>query len=209
MYKVKISRNYFSKGKIIAVTKYVNKEVLEDYYTNGFYEYGENRVDSFLEKYDYFHKPEIKWHFIGHLQRNKTKEVINKIDYLHSLESILLAKEIQKYANKKVKCFIEIKISNDENKYGILPEELLNFYQELLNYDKIEVIGLMCIASLTKDNTIIEKEFQKMNDLLKILNQTYNLNLKELSMGMSNDYVLALKYNATYLRIGSLLLEQK
>lgn len=209
MFKIKYNRSYFDSNiNVIAVTKYVSKECLQEYYDNNYRNFGENRVDSFLEKKEFFKKDDIKWHFIGHLQKNKCKKVINEIDYLHSLESIELAKNINKYANKEIKCFIEINISNEENKYGINKEDLFKFYEEVSIYDKIKVIGLMCICENTDNEEVLNNSFQEMNRLLNELNNKFNLELKELSMGMSNDYQIALKNNATYIRIGSMLIEE-
>ena len=210
MYKIKYNRDYFGEDvNVVAVTKYLGKEYLSMYYENGYKEYGENRVNSFLEKYAYFHKDDIKWHFIGHLQKNKCKNVINKIDYLHSLESLELANLINKYSDKKVNCFIEININEEESKYGIKKDDLFSFYEEVVKYEKVNIIGLMCIAKNTLDQEYLYNSFKEMNNLLNQLNNKYNVNLKELSMGMSNDYELAIKNNATYIRLGSILIEEE
>ena len=160
---------------------------------------GENRVQAFLKKYDDLKDLNIIWHFIGHLQTNKVRDVINKIEYLHSLDSIKLANEIEKYANKKIKCFIEIN-SGEESKSGIDYNDALNFYNELKKYSKIEVIGLMTMAPNTTCETIIKGVFMRLKDF----RDSIDSNLK-LSMGMSNDYKIALECGATHLRLGSIM----
>ena len=164
----------------------------------GHLDYGENKVQEAIEKWSdiKIKKPQIKLHLIGKLQTNKVKFAIRIFDYIHSVDSIKLAKKIsdeQKKQNKKVKIFIQVNIGSEEQKSGIdvnKIEELLNFCKEL----ELDVIGLMCIPPINKDSS---KYFQKMS-LLK-----NDFNLQQLSMGMSSDYLDAIKNNATYLRIGS------
>ena len=164
----------------------------------GHLDYGENKVQEAIDKWSEIKikKPQIKLHLIGKLQTNKVKFAIRIFDYIHSVDSIKLAKKIsdeQNKQNKKVKIFIQVNIGSEEQKSGIdvnKIEELLNFCKEL----ELDVIGLMCIPPINKDSS---KYFQKMN-LLK-----NDFNLQQLSMGMSSDYLDAIKNNATYLRIGS------
>ena len=164
----------------------------------GHLDYGENKVQEAIDKWSEIKikKPQIKLHLIGKLQTNKVKFAIRIFDYIHSVDSIKLAKKIsdeQNKQNKKVKIFIQVNIGLEEQKSGVdinKIEELLNFCKEL----KLDVIGLMCIPPINKDSS---KYFQKMS-LLK-----NDFNLQQLSMGMSSDYLDAIKNNATYLRIGS------
>ena len=186
---------------IVCASKYVDSPKIREMYNLGINNMGENRVQAFLKKYDDLTDLNIIWHFIGHLQTNKVKDVINKIEYLHSLDSIKLANEIEKYANKKIKCFIEIN-SGEESKSGIDYSEALNFYNELKKYSKIEVIGFMTMAPNTNDEKLIKEVFMK----LKNFKDSINPNLK-LSMGMSNDYKIALECGATHLRLGSIMWE--
>ena len=164
----------------------------------GHLDYGENKVQEAIDKWSEIKikKPQIKLHLIGKLQTNKVKFAIRIFDYIHSVDSIKLAKKIsdeQNKQNKKVKIFIQVNIGSEEQKSGIdvnKIEELLNFCKEL----ELDVIGLMCIPPINKDSS---KYFKKMS-LLK-----NDFNLQQLSMGMSSDYLDAIKNNATYLRIGS------
>jgi len=184
--------------KIIAVSKTFALDNILPLIEYGHLDYGENKVQEAIDKWSEIKikKPQIKLHLIGKLQTNKVKFAIRIFDYIHSVDSIKLAKKIsdeQNKQNKKVKIFIQVNIGLEEQKSGVdinKIEELLNFCKEL----KLDVIGLMCIPPINKDSS---KYFQKMS-LLK-----NDFNLQQLSMGMSSDYLDAIKNNATYLRIGS------
>ena len=197
--KSKIEDQNTSKlPKIIAVSKTFALDNILPLIEYGHLDYGENKVQEAIDKWSEIKikKPQIKLHLIGKLQTNKVKFAIRIFDYIHSVDSIKLAKKIsdeQKKQNKKVKIFIQVNIGSEEQKSGIdvnKIEELLNFCKEL----ELDVIGLMCIPPINKDSS---KYFQKMS-LLK-----NDFNLQQLSMGMSSDYLDAIKNNATYLRIGS------
>jgi len=197
------------KVNIVAATKYFNTDEMRDLYDSGVSHFGENRVEIFLEKKAELSDLDITWHIIGTLQTKKAKKVINEIDYLHSLDTLKLAEEIQKRRNGILKCFIQVNISDEISKHGLKPNEVIEFLKEIANFDKIQVVGLMGMAELTKDKDIISKEFQKLNNLQKEIKETLNIDLKELSIGMSNDYLIALKHNATFLRLGSVLFKKE
>ena len=197
--KLKIEDQNLSKlPKIIAVSKTFAINNILPLVEYGHLDYGENKVQEAIEKWSEIKikKPQIKLHLIGKLQTNKVKFAIRIFDYIHSVDSIKLAKKIsdeQNKQNKKVKIFIQVNIGSEEQKSGVdinKIEELLNFCKEL----KLDVIGLMCIPPVNKDSS---KYFQKMSCLKN------DLNLQQLSMGMSSDYLDAIRNNATYLRIGS------
>jgi pyridoxal phosphate enzyme (YggS family) len=194
---------------IVAATKYGDETDILTLVNQGINDIGENRVEAFLKKYDNLHDLDITWHFIGHLQSKKVKSVINKIDYLHSLDRMSLVEEIQKYRNLPLYCFIEVNIAEEENKYGLKYEEVLSFYRKLESYDKIKVIGLMGMASLSKDETLITSQFQKLISLKKEIFDVTGNNLPYLSMGMSNDYKIAIANGATHLRLGSVLFRKE
>ena len=189
-------RNKFPK--IIAVTKTFTLENILPLIEYGHLDYGENKVQEAMEKWTETKNknPEIQLHLIGRLQTNKVKFAIKIFDYIHSVDSAKLAKKIydeQISQNKKVKIFIQVNIGLEEQKSGVIvneTEELLNYCKEL----KLNVIGLMCIPPVNQKS---DKYFEKMNSLKN------NLNLQELSMGMSSDYLEAVTNDATYLRIGS------
>ena len=193
---------------IVAATKYGDATDVKELFDLGINNIGENRTNAFLEKYDLLHDLDISWHFIGHLQSKKVKSVINKIDYLHSLDRISLVEEIQKYRKLPLKCFIEVNIAEEDSKYGLRIDEVVSFYQNLKNYDKLKVIGLMGMATLTDDESIIHSQFKKLKDLQTMLNENYDQDIVCLSMGMTNDYKIALKLGATHLRLGSILFKK-
>lgn len=184
---------------IVAVSKYHTKEEIDAVAKEGLITFGENRVQEFLEKYD----PKYKWHIIGHLQTNKVKYIIGKVEMIESLDSIKLAKEIEKQAAKHdviQNVLVQIKISKDELKTGLPIEETDSFLKEVSTYPHIKLKGFMCVASHTDNIQLIEEEFSMMNDLYKNYKDLYQLDT--LSMGMSNDYELAIKHGSNTVRIG-------
>ena len=185
---------------IVAVSKYHSKEEIDAVAKEGLITFGENRVQEFLEKYD----PKYKWHIIGHLQTNKVKYIIGKVEMIESLDSIKLAKEIEKQAAKHdviQNVLVQIKISKDQLKTGLPIEETDSFLKEVSTYPHIKLKGFMCVASHTDNIQLIEEEFSMMNDLYKNYKDLYQLDT--LSMGMSNDYELAIKHGSNTVRIGS------
>lgn len=185
---------------IVAVSKYHTKEEIDAVAKEGLITFGENRVQEFLEKY----APKYKWHIIGHLQTNKVKYIIGKVEMIESLDSIKLAKEIEKQAAKHdviQNVLVQIKISKDELKTGLPIEETDSFLKEVSTYPHIKLKGFMCVASHTDNIQLIEEEFSMMNDLYKNYKDLYQLDT--LSMGMSNDYELAIKHGSNTVRIGS------
>lgn len=204
----RVSRNP-KEVTVVAVTKHVDVKTAEEVIRSGVTNLGENRADAFLEKYEYLGKQAI-WHFIGTLQSRKVKDVIDKIDYLHSMDRISLAKEINKRAEKKLKCFVQVKTSDEETKQGILQKDVLPFVKEIGKYEKIEVVGLMTMAPFTADEEKIRSCFVALK---KCQEEVQDLALDyapctELSMGMSNDYPIAIEEGATYIRLGTSLVGQ-
>lgn len=190
--------------KVVAATKYISSSEIEELYNHNIKDYGENRVDSFLEKYQSLYKyKDIKWHFIGHLQRNKAKEVINKIDYLHSLDSLKLADIIEKQREVPLKTFVEVSINLEESKNGVPYYEIESFISSLLKYRKIELVGLMMMAVKGSLNT--EEQFNKLREIRDSLEKKFNIKIPYLSMGMSDDYLSAIKAGATHIRLGRIL----
>ena len=191
---------------MVAATKYINSDEMRELYKNGVTNFGENRVDSFLSKYiELKDLEDIKWHFIGHLQRNKARDVINKIDYLHSLDSLELAKIINEKRETPLKTFIEVSINLEENKNGVPYYELKDFIKEVLKYQKIELVGLMMMAFKNTDEAY--EEFIKLTNLRDEIEKELNIKIPYLSMGMSDDYLEAIKAGATHIRLGRILYE--
>lgn len=190
---------------IVAATKYVDSNNMRDLYNSGVHSFGENRVDSFLTKYDELKDLDISWHFIGHLQRNKCKDIINKIDYLHSLDSLKLAEMIDKNRVKPLKCFIEVSINLEETKNGVPFDEIDLFLEEVLKYKNIEVVGLMMMTIKYSNHDDLINQFDRLRLLRDRLENEYNIKLPYLSMGMSDDYNEAISCGATHIRLGRVL----
>lgn len=182
---------------IVCASKYYTVEVMRYLYSLGITHFGESRTNELLEKKEFLKDLNITWHFIGTLQSNKVKEIINEIDYLHSLERISLAKEINKHRKEPLNCFIQLNLSNEETKSGLNEETLAPFLINIKKYDKIKPIGLMQMG-VYGNLEASSLTYEKVSDL----NKKHNLN--EISMGMSDDYIVAVNNGATFIRIGSL-----
>ena len=192
---------------IVAATKYLSSSEMLDFLKADIFNFGENRVDSFLAKYNDLQNKGIIWHFIGHLQRNKAKLVVNKIDFLHSLDSLELAKIIDQKREKPLKCFIEVSINLEESKNGVPFYEVSDFVKSLLPLKNIELVGLMMMAIKGADDLSLREQFRKLRLLRDELEKTFKIKLPYLSMGMSDDYLDALKEGATHIRLGRILLK--
>ena len=190
---------------VIAVTKYVDASTASQLVDQGVRHIGENRVDKFLEKYQYLSDRDITWHLIGSLQRRKVKDVITYVDYFHALDSLKLAEEIQKRANRKIKCFLQVNISGEETKHGFSKEELMNLLPDLAKLDKIEYVGLMTMAPFEAETEELHSIFRETQELQKEIQQKLipNMSMSELSMGMSRDYKEAIQFGSTFVRIGT------
>lgn len=192
-----------SNQVIVAATKYVAANDLLLLREKGIKDFGENRVDDFLIKYQEMKEYEdITWHFIGTLQTNKVKKMINKVDYLHSLDSLNLANYIDKYRFKELPCFIQVNLTDSQTKHGIKKEELLNFLDALKKYPKVKVVGLMTMTEESQNN---EAKYDTFMELKKMLESLKNPEIRYLSMGMSGDYEEAIKASSTHLRLGRIL----
>ena len=196
---LKIENLELNRIKIIAVSKTFPIDEILPLINHGQIHFGENKVQEAIEKWqeikqDFKH---LQLHMIGKLQSNKVKFVVPLFDYIHSLDSLKLAKKIAEEQNKvkkRLKIFIQINIGNEEQKSGIDEGDLEEFYKKCVNELELNIVGLMCLPP--KDNNT--KEY-----FIKMKNLAQKINVKELSMGMSNDYLDAAKHGATYLRIGS------
>jgi pyridoxal phosphate enzyme (YggS family) len=205
-----INNEIKDKADLIAVSKTRSVEQIIEAYSQGQKKFGENRVHEIVEKYNNLPK-DIEWHMIGHLQKNKVKHISKFISLIHSLDRLSLAKEIDKNArkdNRSIDCLIQIKISNDESKYGLNPEQLDSFYTDLKEFKNINTIGLMAMATYTKDQSLIADEFKKMEKLFNEM-KTIDSNFKILSIGMSDDYQLAINNGSNMIRVGSKIFGQR
>lgn len=191
--------------RMVVATKYYDIDDLSVLLEAGIKDFGENRVDSFLPKYEYFKGNDICWHFIGHLQRNKAKKVLNKIDYLHSLDSLELAKMINEVREEKLPTLIEVSINEEENKNGVKLNELDDFVKEVLQYPKIKLVGLMMMAIDGSSEESLHQQFSKLRETRDKLEKQFQIKLPELSMGMSHDYKIAIEEGATMVRLGHII----
>ena len=194
-----LSTNINANPKIVAVTKTFGIEEILPILDFGHLDFGENKVQEAIEKWSgiKLRYPNINLHMLGKIQTNKVKYLLPLFDYVHSLDNLKLAEKISNEEikkNKKLKIFIQVNIGNENQKNGIAINELESFYNECVNNLGLKIIGLMCLPPKTIDPS---------NFFLNLNNLAAKLNLKELSMGMSEDYVKAAKMGATYLRIGS------
>lgn len=199
---------------LIAVSKTFPSADIRKAYECGLVDFGENRAQELRDKFDDLSdlSDKLHWHFIGTLQRNKVKYLIDSAEYIHSVDSKELADEINKRAekaNKKKKILIEVKTSREETKAGIENEkEVVDLLNHCKNLNSIKVVGLMTIAPFTEDKNLIRKSFASLRELRDKLNAT-GFNLKELSMGMTSDFEIAIEEGATFLRIGTAIFGQR
>jgi pyridoxal phosphate enzyme (YggS family) len=195
---------------LIAVTKYVTIERAKEALEAGIINLGENRDEGLLNKYEVL-QDQPKWHYIGSLQTRKVKNIIDKVAYIHSLDRVSLAEEIQKRAIEPIKCLVQVNVSGEESKHGIESSHLIQFIKELADYDKVVVAGLMTMAPLTYDEQVLRKCFRDLKELQKEIQQYKFVHAPctELSMGMSNDFVIAIEEGATMIRIGTALVGEE
>lgn len=192
---------------LVAVSKTKPVELLQEAYDAGVRVFGENKVQELTEKYDQLPK-DIRWQMIGHLQRNKVKYIIDKVEMIHSVDSVRLLETIEKEAEKKkvhVNVLLEVNMAKEESKYGLLPEEVLAFTDKLKDFPHVTVCGLMTIAPNTENP---EENRQYFSNLRKLsvdieAKNIDNIHMGVLSMGMTNDYEVAIEEGATMVRVGT------
>lgn len=193
---------------IIAVTKYFDESAMIDAYNAGLRNFAESRVIEAIEKINNLPtdvKNNSKFHFIGHLQTNKVKKVIGHFDYIHSVDSYKLAKVISDeacHAEKVQKIFLQVNNANEEQKFGFSKDEVFEVFNSIKELPNIEICGLMNMAPLGANDEELNYLFEDILQIKLKLEKEFNYKLKELSMGMSQDYKIAVKHGATMLRIG-------
>lgn len=192
---------------LIAVSKTKPVETVKEAYDLGVRVFGENKVQELLDKYEALPK-DIHWHMIGHLQRNKVKYIIDKVDLIHSVDSIRLAETIEKEAAKKdliVNILIEVNVAKEESKFGLMPEELDEFINRIADFSHIRVKGLMTIAPFVENSESNRAVFRSLRKLSVDIDgkNIDNVNVSVLSMGMTNDYQVAIEEGATMVRVGT------
>ncbi len=192
---------------LIAVSKTKPVEMLQEIYECGCRDFGENKVQEIMDKYEKL-PDDIRWHMIGHLQTNKVKYIVDKVYMIHSVDSIKLAKEISKEAVKKnvtVKVLLEVNVAKEETKFGLLTEEVLDFYKEVIDLPGLKMCGLMTIAPYVENSEENRQHFVNLKQLMVDIEseKTDNISVGELSMGMTGDYEVAIEEGATYVRVGT------
>lgn len=193
------------KVRLVTVTKTVGPEQIREAVALGLRDFGENRLQEAKPKLQLF--PELRWHFIGHLQTNKVKDVLAGFNLIHSLDRFSLARELQRRAERldmEARCLLQLNISGEKSKFGLAANELPDFLDALRDFTRIKVEGLMTMAPWSDDPEEARPVFRRLREL----QQTHarpGMKLRELSMGMTNDYTVAVEEGATMVRIGTAL----
>ena len=193
---------------LIAVTKTVDIDAINEAIESGITDVGENKPQELARKYDVI-GDKVRWHQIGSLQTNKVKYIIDKVYMIHSIDRLSLCEEIQKRAekiNKTINCLIQVNISEEESKQGISKDEAIDFIKTISEkYKNIKVKGLMTMAPYTEDESIIRDTFKGLKDLSEEISRENieNVYMDELSMGMSNDFNIAVEEGSTLVRVGT------
>lgn len=209
---IKANRNP-EEIEIIAVTKTVEVDKMKEAIDADLLNVGENRVQELTRKYEILND-RVKWHLIGHLQKNKVKYIVDKVELIHSLDSYELALEIDRRAGdsgRTIECLVQVNVSGEETKYGISPHEVTTFINKLEALKYVQVKGLMTIAPYTEEKEETRIYFRKLKNIFDHI-ATFNLkntSMVYLSMGMSNDYEVAIEEGANLVRIGSAIFGER
>ncbi len=193
--------------EIVAVTKTVEADVIKEAINHGITSIGENRVQELVKKYEII-GDKVKWHMIGHLQRNKVKYIIDKVSLIHSLDSYRLAVEINKRAKNKdlvMPCLLQVNISGEESKHGVKAEETEELLRKIGLLEHVAIMGLMTIAPYTQNPEETRKYFRALREMSENIREKKikNITMKYLSMGMSNDFEVAVEEGGNLIRVGS------
>ncbi len=192
--------------RLIAVTKTYGVDVINRAIDAGVTDIGENRVQEIMEKYNDV-KP-VTWHLIGHLQKNKVKYIIDKVELIHSVDSFELAKEIDKQAKKHGKVqriLLEVNVSGEESKFGMKPDECIENCRSIAGLDNVKIEGLMTIAPFVEEKEVLENVFKGLKNLSCEIEKEHieGVSMTELSMGMTNDFPTAIENGSTMVRVGT------
>jgi len=196
---------------LVAVSKNFSAIEINDAFKEGIKNFGENKAQELIPKYNQL-KDKVIWHFIGHLQRNKVRFAIEAAEYIHSVDSLLIASEINKRAakiNKIQKVLLQVKTSEEETKSGMTEEsEIFDLAEYCQEFPNVDLVGLMTISPFTDDQNLIRKSFSYLRNLKDELNSK-GIKLKELSMGMTSDFEIAIEEGSTILRIGTAIFGER
>ena len=199
--------NIPKKITLVAVSKTKPVEMIEEACSKGHLDFGENKVQELVHKYESLPK-NIRWHMIGHLQRNKVKYIAPFIHLIHGVDSVKLLKEINKHGiknNRKINCLLQIHIAKEENKFGfslVEIRELLKSNEHHL-WNNINIVGLMGMATFTENKNLVKQEFEYLKSIFDEIKDYFNENFNTISMGMSGDYKEAIEAGSNMIRIGS------
>jgi pyridoxal phosphate enzyme (YggS family) len=193
---------------IIAVSKTVDAERAREAAENGLINLGENRVQELVSKFEQLSDIDVKWHLIGHLQKNKVKYIIDKAELIHSVEDLELANEINKRAlkhNITANVLVELNIGEEDSKFGIDEKSVYEFIKSMEQYENIRVLGLMTVAPFCENPEEVRWVFKKMKEIFDKISvmKLKNTEMKYLSMGMTNDFEIAIEEGANIIRIGT------
>lgn len=192
---------------LVAVSKTKPVTSILEAYSAGQKVFGENKIQEMVEKYEKLPK-DIKWHMIGHLQRNKVKYMAHFVDLIHGVDSFKTLKEIDKQAkkhNRIIDCLLQMRIATEQTKFGLNSDELESIItsNEFQEFKNVNVIGLMGMASFTNDKSQVRNEFKSLKNIFDMINKYDHLKFTTLSMGMSGDYEIAIEEGSTMIRVGS------
>ena len=204
-----IKNEILNKADLIAVSKTRTIQEIKQAYNSGQLKFGENRVQEIVDKQSKL-PDDIEWHMIGHLQKNKVKYIAGFIKLIHSLDRISLAKEIDRQAKKEnriIDCLIQIKISKEDSKFGLKIEDFTDFYKNMETFKNLNVIGLMGMATFTSDIEVIDEEFKMIKRIYDNV-ASIDPKFRVLSIGMSDDYNIAIENGSTMIRVGSKIFER-
>ena len=199
-----IKNEILDKVDLIAVSKTRTIQEIKQAYNSGQLKFGENRVQEIVDKQSKL-PDDIEWHMIGHLQKNKVKYIAGFINLIQSLDRISLAKEIDRQAKKEdriIDCLIQVKISNEDSKFGLKIEDFTEFYKNLETFKNLNIIGLMGMATFTSDIEVIDKEFKMIKRIYDNV-ASFDPKFRVLSIGMSDDYNIAIENGSNMIRVGS------
>ncbi|MCG0276971.1 MAG: YggS family pyridoxal phosphate-dependent enzyme [Thermanaeromonas sp.] len=193
---------------LVAVTKTVPPEIIREAVALGLKDLGENRVQELLKKQPLLSDLGINWHLIGHLQRNKVKHVFNRVKLIHSLDSIELARELDKRAGSAgsvVDVLVEVNVAQESTKFGLFLEQVPSFLKEVVGFDHLRILGLMTVAPLVNDPEEVRPVFRRLRELAREVEalRLPKVEMRYLSMGMSNDFEVAIEEGSNMVRIGT------
>ena len=201
----KVSRDVQEVCPII-VTKNRTNEEIQEVYSLGFRHFAENRVEKLLERQEAFPQEDIVWHLIGPLQKRKVKQIVNRIQYFHAIDRLSIMEEIEKRLESPLKCFLEVNVSGEESKHGFTISEVFEAFEVAKQYAKIDIIGFMTMAPFNASDEEICHYFHELKEISEEIRSEKPL---QLSMGMSQDYPIAIEEGTHFIRIGTAWFEEE